>query len=99
MLINYLNKPDKIYLNNTNLMFALNSDKSDKETQRETFLLNQLQVKHKITYPESGDFLADNKYLIEVGGKRKNTGQLSGKKDSDIAADDIDFPYDKKIPL
>jgi hypothetical protein len=97
--INYLNKPDKIYLNNTNLMFALNSEKPDKGTLRETFLLNQLQVKHKVTYPETGDFLADGKYLIEVGGKTKNAGQLSGKKDSFIAADDIDFPYDKKIPI
>lgn len=97
--INYLNKPDKIYLNNTNLMFALNSEKPDKGTLRETFLLNQLLVKHKVTYPETGDFLVDGKYLIEVGGKTKNTGQLSVKKDSFIAADDIDFPYDKKIPL
>jgi predicted AAA+ superfamily ATPase len=97
--INYLNKPDKIYLNNTNLMFALNSEKPDKGMLRETFLLNQLHVKHKITYPESGDFLVDRKYLIEVGGKSKNAGQVSGKKDSYIAADDIDFPYNKKIPL
>ena len=97
--INYLNKPDKIYLNNTNLMFALNSEKPDKGSLRETFLLNQLQVKHKVTYPESGDFLADGKYLIEVGGKTKGSGQLSGKKDSYIAADDIDFPDGRKIPL
>ena len=55
--INYLNKPDKIYLNNTNLMVALNSEKPDKGTLRETFLLNQLLVKHKVTYPETGDFL------------------------------------------
>ncbi len=97
--INYLNKPDKIYLNNTNLMFALNNEKPDKGTLRETFLLNQLLVKHKVAYPESGDFLVDGKYLIEVGGKRKNAGQLSGKKESYIAADDIDFPFNKKIPL
>lgn len=97
--INYLNKPDKIYLNNTNLMFALNSEKPDKGSLRETFLINQLQVKHKVTYPESGDFLADGRFLIEVGGKRKDNLQLSGKKDSYIAADDIDFPDGKKIPL
>ncbi len=97
--INYLNKPDKIYLNNTNLMFALNSEKPDKGTLRETFLLNQLQVKHKVTYPETGDFLADGKYLIEVGGKSKKSAQLSGRKDSFIAADDIDFPCNNKIPL
>lgn len=80
-------------------MFALNSEKPDKGALRETFLLNQLQVKHKVTYPESVDFLVDGKFLIEVGGKGKNTGQLSGRKESYIAADDIDFPYDMKIPL
>ena len=97
--INYLNKPDKIYLNNTNLMYALNSEKPDKGTLRETFMLNQLLVKHKVTYPEKGDFLIDGKYLIEVGGKAKNAGQLTGRENSFIAADDIDFPYNKKIPL
>ena len=97
--INYLNKPDKIYLNNTNLMFALNSEKPDKGTLRETFLLNQLLVKHKVTYPEKGDFLINGKYFIEVGGKAKNAEQLSGKEKSFIAADDIDFPDGKKIPL
>jgi hypothetical protein len=97
--INYLNKPDKIYLNNTNLMFALNSEKPDKGTLRETFLLNQLMVKHKVTYPEKGDFLIDGIYLIEAGGKAKKAEQLSGKENSYIAADDIDFPDGKKIPL
>jgi predicted AAA+ superfamily ATPase len=97
--INYLNKPDKIYLNNTNLMFALNSEKPEKGTLLETFLLNQLLVKHKVTYPEKGDFLINGKYFIEVGGKAKNTQKLSGKENSFIAADDIDFPDGKKIPL
>ena len=97
--INYLNKPDKIYLNNTNLMFALSSEKPEKGTLRETFLLNQVLAKHKVTYPETGDFLIDGKYLIEVGGKSKNAEQLSGKENIFIAADDIDFPDGKKIPL
>jgi uncharacterized protein len=97
--INYLNKPDKIYLNNTNLMYALNSEKPDKGTLRETFILNQLLVRHKVTYPEKGDFLIDGKYWIEVGGKAKHGGQLPYKENSFIAADDIDFPYGKKIPL
>jgi predicted AAA+ superfamily ATPase len=97
--INYLNKPDKIYLNNTNLMYALNSEKPDKGTLRETFMLNQLFVKHKVTYPESGGFLVDGKYLIEVGGPSKNGKQLASQKDGFIAADDIDFPDGRKIPL
>ena len=97
--INYLNKPDKIYLNNTNLMYALNSEKPDKGTLRETFLLNQLIVNHKVTYPEKGDFLIDGKYLVEVGGLSKNTTQISGYEDAFLAIDDIDFPDGKKVPL
>ncbi len=97
--INYLNKPDKIYLNNTNLMYALNSEKPDKGTLRETFMLNQLMVRHKVTYPKKGDFLIDGRYLIEVGGKAKNAGQVPGRENSFIAADDIEFPHGIKIPL
>jgi len=97
--INYLNKPDKIYLNNTNLMYALNTEKPDKGTLRETFLLNQLMVRHKVTYPEKGDFLLDGKYLIEAGGKAKNAGQVPDRENSFIAADDIEFPYGIRIPL
>ncbi len=97
--INYLNKPDKIFLNNTNLMVALNSEKPDKGTMRETFMLNQLLVKHKVTYPETGDFLVDNKYLIEVGGKSKNTRPLSKHKDGFVAIDGIEYPGGNRIPL
>lgn len=97
--INYLNKPDKIYLNNTNLMYALCNEKPDKGNLRETFILNQLLVKHKVSYPEKGDFLIDGKYLIEVGGISKSAKQLTGYKDAFIAADDIDYADGRKIPL
>lgn len=97
--INYLNKPDKLYLNNTNLMLALSNDKPDKGNIRETFLLNQLSVKHTVSYPEKGDFLVNNKYLIEVGGPSKKTKQIAGLEMAYIAADDIEFPDGKKIPL
>ncbi len=97
--INYLNKPDKIYLNNTNLMYALNSEKPDKGTVRETFLLNQLMVRHKVTYPKKGDFLVDGRYLIEAGGKAKDEKLVRDRENSFIAADDIEFPYGMKIPL
>ncbi len=97
--INYLNKPDKIYLNNTNLMYTLNSEKPDKGTVRETFLLNQLMVRHKVTYPKKGDFLIDGRYLIEAGGKAKDEKLVRDRENSFIAADDIEFPYGMKIPL
>jgi predicted AAA+ superfamily ATPase len=97
--INYLNKPDKLYLNNTNLMVALSNEKPDKGNLRETFILNQLSVKHKVSYPETGDFLIDGKYLIEVGGLSKKTKQIAGLENAFIAVDDIEFPDGRKIPL
>ncbi|WP_462280087.1 ATP-binding protein, partial [Salinivirga cyanobacteriivorans] len=63
-----LRKPDKIYINNTTLMYGLN-EAPNRGTLRETFFLNQLSAQHHITYPKKGDFLVDGKYLFEVGGK------------------------------
>ncbi|MEI7420581.1 MAG: AAA family ATPase [Prolixibacteraceae bacterium] len=97
--INYLNKPDKLYLNNTNLMYALNNEKPDTGNLRETFILNQLLVKHSVSYPETGDFLVDGKYLVEVGGPSKKTKQIAGLENAFIAVDDIEFPDGRKIPL
>lgn len=97
--INYLNKPDKLYLNNTNLMLALSNEKPDKGNIRETFLLNQLSVKHTVSYPEKGDFLINGKYIIEVGGSSKKTKQIAGLEMAYIAVDDVEFPDGKKIPL
>jgi predicted AAA+ superfamily ATPase len=97
--INYLNKPDKLYLNNTNLMYALTNEKPDTGNLRETFFLNQLLVKHSVSYPEKGDFLVDGKYLFEVGGSSKNTKQIAGLENAFIAADGIEFPDGRKIPL
>ena len=97
--INYLNKPDKLYLDNTNLMFSLAIETPEKGNIRETFFLNQLKVKHHVSYPESGDFLVDNKYLFEVGGMSKTTKQIAGKKNAFIVADDIEYRNKNKIPL
>lgn len=93
-----LTKPEKIYLNNSVLMFALDN-RTNKGTLRETFFLNQLSVKHKVNYPKQGDFLIDDKYIFEVGGKNKTQKQIAGIKNAYIAADDIEYGYNNKIPL
>ena len=54
---------------------------------------------HKLTFPKQGDFLIDDKYLIEIGGKRKNDKQIEGISDGYVAADDIEYGYDNKVPL
>ncbi|MCF6185754.1 MAG: AAA family ATPase, partial [Bacteroidales bacterium] len=97
--INYMNKPDKIFLGNTNISYALSGDKSDKGNLRETFFLNQLSVNHIVTYPKEGDFLVDEKYLFEIGGKNKNNKQIKDIKNAFIAADDIEYGFKNKIPL
>ncbi len=97
--INYLNKPDKVYLSNPNLAYTFGEDSVDIGNLRETFFLNQLSVKHSVTYPKQGDFLIDNKYLFEVGGKSKTQKQIAGIKDSYIVSDDIEYGYMNKLPL
>ena len=96
---NYLNKPKKLYLGNSNIAYALAENNIDIGNIRETFFLNQLSVKHKVTYPKTGDFLVDEKYMFEVGGKSKSQKQIAGIENSFIAADDIEYGFRNKIPL
>jgi predicted AAA+ superfamily ATPase len=97
--INLLQKPDKIFLENTNIAYAISDSNPDKGNLRETFFLNQLSVDHNVTYPENGDFMIDEKYLFEVGGKNKTRKQIAGIENAFIAADDFEFGYENKIPL
>ncbi len=93
-----LAKPDKLYLNNCSMHFALNHI-PDTGTLRETFFLNQLSKAHKIHIPKKGDFLIDKTYLFEVGGKGKSYRQIADIPNSYIAADNIEFGFGSKIPL
>ena len=93
-----LNKPAKIYLNNTNLMEAY-CQEIQKGTARETFFANQVSIKHNLHIPTQGDFLIDKTYTIEVGGKNKGYEQIKDIPNSFIASDDIIIGSDHKIPL
>lgn len=99
MGINYLNKPSKLFLGNTNLAYAFSGENNDKGNVRETFFLNQLSQNHQVTYPKQGDFLVDQKYLFEIGGKKKDYKQIANIENSFIAADDIEYGFGNKIPL
>lgn len=96
--IRSLAKPDKIYLNNPNLMCAL-SPQADVGTLRETFFLNQMMAVADVKYPKQGDFLVDNKYLFEVGGKGKTFDQIKDIPDSFLAVDGIETGHRNRIPL
>ena len=97
--ISKLQKPDKIYLENTNLAYLLAAKQTNLGNLRECFFYNQLDYKHKVEYPNKGDFLIDNKFTFEIGGKSKTFKQLQNIENSYIAADDIEYGTDNKIPL
>jgi len=93
-----MQKPDKLYLNNTNLFTALCIN-SNIGTVRETFFVSMLYKKHIINYSSIGDFLVDEKYIFEVGGKNKSFKQIKDVKNSFLVADDIEIGFGNKIPL
>lgn len=94
-----LQKPDKVYLENTNLSYAL-KNQPDTGSLRETFFLNQLKnAGHHVALPAAGDFIIDGKWIVEVGGKTKGNKQIKQAKNSFIAADNIEVSYQNKIPL
>lgn len=102
MRVTDLQKPDKMYLDNTNLLYTLNPQKPEIGTVRETFFANQLaSAGHKLEYAgyKKGDFRIDGNIVIEVGGEDKGFSQLAGQEHSFVAADDIESAYMRKIPL
>ncbi len=94
-----LQKPAKLLLENTNLMQVLSKQNTNKGNSRETFFVNQLSHQHQITYADYGDFLVDDSFVIEVGGKTKTNRQIQSLPNAFIAADDIDIGHANKIPL
>lgn len=94
----YLAKPEKIFLDNSNLLYAI-SDYVDIGTCRETFVASQLSVDNEITMPSNGDFLVDGKHLIEVGGKGKDFSQIADLPDSYLAVDNVEIGVGNRIPL
>jgi hypothetical protein len=97
--ISKLQKPSKIFLENTNLMYALAPDHTNTGNVRETFFANQLSYQNKITFTEQADFSVNEKYVFEIGGKDKNTAQIKDLKNAIIAADNIEIGFNNKIPL
>lgn len=94
-----LQKPEKIFLENTNLMYSLSPESVNPGNLRETFFVNQLRYTHHVLSSPQSDFLVDRKYTFEVGGKDKTFRQLAGLENAYIAADDIEYGLDRKIPL
>ena len=95
-----MQKPDKIYVENANLLYALASGSVDTGTAREAFAVNQLGYKHTVEYSKKkGDFRIDGRYTVEVGGEGKAFSQIAGVADSFVLSDNIEAPLGRKLPL
>ena len=97
--IQTLAKPQKVYLDNTNLIHSLAFQNQNTGNLRETFFSNQLRTKHKVNTCKNGDFSIDNTCVFEVGGKNKTSSQIKNIENAYIAADNIETGFANKIPL
>lgn len=94
-----MSKPDKIYLNDTNYAHAIVGGNTNIGSLRETFVLNQLSKDHVVTTPKFGDFMVDDKIVLEVGGPSKTFDQISGVPNSYLVLDSLISKGENRIPL
>jgi len=95
-----LQKPDKLYLENTNMLHALATAQVNEGTEREVFFINQLSAGHIVEYSKtSADFTIDHQYTFEVGGKAKDGKQIAGLPNAYIASANEEYVLGNKIPL
>ena len=97
--ISVLQKPDKIFLDNTNLQYVLQPVKTNVGSMRETFLASQVSPKHELHLHRQADFIIDHRYVVEVGGKGKSPQQIAGLPDAYRAVDDLEIGHDHRVPL
>ena len=97
-----LQKPDKILLDNSNLLYTLSETPPEIGTVRETFFCNQLHsAEHRVEYGgiKTGDFRIDRSLIVEVGGPDKSYKQVEGETNAFLAVDGIDSATTRRIPL
>lgn len=93
-----LGKVEKLYLDNTNLIYALSPEHADIGNVRETFFMNQMRVMNDVTSSSISDFEIDGK-TFEIGGKKKGQKQIENAEEGYIVKDDIESGYANVIPL
>lgn len=93
-----LGKTEKVYLDNTNLIYVLAPKRADIGNVRETFFMNQMRVVGNVTCSPVSDFMMDG-MTFEIGGRKKGQKQISDVKDGYVVKDDIETGYANVIPL
>lgn len=93
-----LGKTEKIYLDNTNLIYVLAPKRADIGNVRETFFMNQLRVVGDVMCSPVSDFLVDG-MTFEIGGRKKGQKQISEIDNAYVVKDDIEAGFANVIPL
>lgn len=97
--IGVLTKPEKLFLNNTNLMYVLAKENINIGNVRETFFLNQFKGLKEINLSDTSDFVIDKKYTFEIGGKNKTKKQIATLENAFVAKDNIEIGFGNNIPV
>lgn len=97
--VSTLQKPEKIFLHNTNIAYAISPNQINKGSLRETFVLNQLKVDNEVALPQKGDFLVNDQYTLEVGGSGKSKAQIHGIPRAYVVADDTEIGSEGRVPI
>lgn len=104
---NIMSKPEKLFMQNTNISYAITSNVNIGSV-REAFFVNQIKnyysnknlfLDESIFLSKQGDFLVDNLYIFEIGGKNKDFSQIKDIENSFVVSDDIEIGFKNKIPL
>ena len=93
-----LGKVEKTYLDNTNIMYALGADSTNKGNLRETFFFNQTRAVSDVISSGVSDFIIGD-HTFEVGGKKKGKKQIEDVANGHIVKDDIEYGHGISIPL
>jgi predicted AAA+ superfamily ATPase len=93
-----LGKVEKVYLNNTNWIYQLSAQSGNEGNIRETFFINQMQVRHEVRSSQSADFEV-GAYTFEIGGKDKKQQQITSEKNAFVIKDNIVHGHRNIIPL
>ena len=93
-----LGKTEKVYLDNTNLIYVLAPKRADIGNVRETFFMNQMRVVGDVMCSPVSDFLVDG-MTFEIGGRKKGQKQISDVKNGYVVKDDIEAGYANVLPL
>lgn len=96
--VRVLGKVEKVYLDNTNLAFALTTSEPDKGNLRETFFFNQMRVNHSVFNSPVSDFLIDGR-TFEIGGRNKRQKQIAEAEDGYVVKDGIETGFGNVVPL